>query len=111
MRAVRARKFPVETRFAHAGLAKPFHRDGTKRLDLDVPLAEADRVGGEQRRPGPRELLHPGREVRRLADGGVVQVEIAADRAYHHLARVEAHADLDIEPVGAPEFASLACSC
>ena len=42
-----------------------------------------------------RQLFHAGGEVAGLADGRVVHVQVVADRADDHLARVEAHADLD----------------
>ena len=66
------------------------HRHRPQRRDLDVPLGEPQRVGGEEAAPARRELLHPGRQVRGLADGGVVHAEIAPDGPDHHLARVQA---------------------
>jgi hypothetical protein len=44
-------------------------------------------------------LLHARGQVRRLADGGVVHVEVTADGAHHDLARVETDADLDVDAV------------
>ena len=46
-------------------------------------------------RAGARELLHPRGQVRRLADRGVVHVEIAADGANDDLAGVQPDPDLD----------------
>jgi hypothetical protein len=42
--------------------------------------------------------------VRRLADGGIIHVEIVADGPHHHLATVEAHANLDRQPLRAPHL-------
>jgi hypothetical protein len=47
--------------------------------------------------PGGGQLLHPGCQVRRLAHGGVVHAEVATDGAHHYLARVQTHADLDLD--------------
>jgi hypothetical protein len=50
-------------------------------------------VGGEQDAAGLRELLHAGGEMRALAHGGVVHVQIVADRADDDLPRVEPDPD------------------
>jgi hypothetical protein len=41
-----------------------------------------------------RYLLHAGRQVRRLTDRRVINVEVAPNRAHDHFARIEADADL-----------------
>src|ERR1043166_8421005 len=41
--------------------------------------------------------------MRGLADGGVVHVEIVADRAHHHLAGIEPDADLHLAAMSAPD--------
>ena len=51
--------------------------------------------------PARRELFHPGRQVRGLADRGVVHVEIAADGPDHDRARVQPDANLERDAVGA----------
>ena len=77
------------------------HGHRPQRHDLDIPLREPQRVGGEEASPACRELFHPGRQVRGLADRGVVHVEIAADGPDHDLARVQPDADLERDAVGA----------
>ena len=51
-----------------------------------------------------RELLHPRGEMRRLADSGVVHVEIVPYGADDDLTRVEADADLHVDAVSAASF-------
>jgi hypothetical protein len=46
--------------------------------------------------------------VSRLAHGRVVHAQIAADRADHDLARIEADANLDLHPVQAPRVVRVA---
>jgi hypothetical protein len=60
----------------------------TRFVGRDAELEQHDRAGIGK-------LLHPRREMRRLAYGRVVHVEIAADGAHDDLARVEPDADLD----------------
>ena len=75
-----------------------------ERLHLDVALGEAQRLAGDQGRAGPGELLHARGQVRRLADGGVVHVQVAVDGAHDHLARVEADADLHVDALAPAQF-------
>jgi hypothetical protein len=84
-------------------LAEPLHAHRPQRLHLDVALGEAQRAGREAAAARAGELFHPGRDVRGLADGGVVQVQVAADGAHHDLARVEPDPDLDRDTVGASD--------
>ena len=58
--------------------------------------------------PGVGHLLHAGGEVRGLADRGVVHAQVAADRAHHDLAGVEADADLDRDALGAAHLLGVA---
>jgi hypothetical protein len=79
------------------------HRHRPERLDLYVAFGQPQRIRGQERAPGVRELLHPGGEVCGLPDRGVVHVEVAADRPHHDLARVEPDPDLDTaDAVDAP---------
>ena len=82
---------------------QPLDRHRAERLHLDVPFRQAEGVGGQERRARAGELLHAGGQVGGLADGRVVHVEVARDRAHHHLAGVEAHPGLDGDAVGLPE--------
>ena len=67
--------------------------------DVDESLGEPERLAGQSRRPGRRELLHARGQMRRLADRGVVHAEITADGANDHFARIESDADLDLDTV------------
>jgi hypothetical protein len=51
-------------------------------------------------------LLHPGGDVRRVADGGVIHTEIVADATDDHRARVEADAHPDGRPVAGLDLAA-----
>ena len=77
------------------GVGEPLHRHGAERLHLDVALGQRQRLGRDHDRAGIGELLHPRGQVRRLADGRVVHVEIAADGAHDDLPGVQPDADLD----------------
>ena len=46
--------------------------------------------------------------MRRLTDGGVVHPKVAADRAHHHLARIEADADQHLDAVRTPQILGVA---
>jgi hypothetical protein len=84
------------------------HRHRPEGRHRDVALGQAPALGGEQRRAGTGEPLHLRGQVRRLADRGVLHAQVAANRAHHHLARVEPDADLHVEPLGATQLAGQA---
>ena len=73
---------------------QPLHGHRPERFDLNVAFGQLQGVAGDQRGAGFRHLLHPGGEMGRLPDGGVVHVEVTADRAHDDLTGVEAHANL-----------------
>jgi hypothetical protein len=85
-------------------VSEPLHRYGAERFHGDVALGQRQCLGRDHNRAGIGELLHPRGEVRRLADGRVVHVEVAPDRAHDHLARVQPDADLDHRRVRAPHL-------
>jgi len=89
-------------------LAEALDRHRAERDDLDEALGQVQRPGGEPDAAGGGELLHAGRQVRGLAHGGVVHAEIAADRAHHDVAGVEADADLDFHALGAAKLIRVA---
>jgi hypothetical protein len=89
-------------------LRQPLHRHWSQRLDLNESLRELQRLAGQQDAPWRRELLHGGGQVRRLADGGVVHVQVVADGPHHHLPAVEAHAHLHRDAVRAPHLLAVA---
>ena len=74
-------------------------RHGAQGGDPHQPLRQPQRLGGQTNAPGRGQLLHPGRQVRGLAQGRVVHVQVVANGADHHFARVEAHADLHLHAV------------
>ena len=55
-------------------------------------------------RPRRGELLHAGRQVRGLAHGRVVHVQIIPNGAHHHFPGIEADADAQLQPLGAPHL-------
>jgi hypothetical protein len=81
-------------------LGQALDRHRPERPHLHEALREPQRLGRQAGGPGRRELLHPGGEVRGLPHRGVVHVQVAADGAHDHVARVEADADLDLDADG-----------
>ena len=84
------------------GVDHALDRDRAERFHGDHALDESQRRRGQEDAAGHGELLHAGGQMRGLADGGVVHVQIAPDRPHDDLARVEPHADLHVHAVGAP---------
>src|SRR4029453_15881113 len=82
-------------------LGESLDRHRAERGDLDEALAEVERLGGEPDAAGCRQLLHAGGQVRSLPHGRVVHAQVAADRADHAVAGVEADADLHLEALRA----------
>ena len=72
---------------------------GPKGLTLDQSLCQPQGVGRQSNGPRGCELFHAGRQVRGLADGRVVHMEIVADGPYHDLAGVEADPNLHFDPM------------
>ena len=93
------------------GLCEPLHRDRADGLHGDVALGKRERVGGEPYGPRGGELLHPRREVGRLADRGVIHPEVAADRAHDDLAGIEPDANLDFDAMGTADLLRVAPDC
>jgi hypothetical protein len=81
---------------------------GPSGLTWTKPSGQAQRVAGEPDAAGRRELLHTGRQVGGLADGGVVHAQIAADRPHHDVARVETDADLHLHALRAAQLFRIA---
>ena len=95
---------PPTSSYTVVGVRQALQGTRPDRGDLDVALGQLQRVAGDQRRAGLRHLLHPGGEMGRLADRGVVHVEIAADRSHHHLTGIEPDPNLDIDALAPPEL-------
>ena len=62
-------------------------------------LGERESAGGQEARSGIGQLLHPRREMGGLAHRGVVHAEVGANGPDNHLARVQADADTDGDPL------------
>jgi len=86
------------------GLRQPPDRNRAQGRHLKEALGEPQRLGGQPDRPRRSELLHPRREVRRLADGRVVHAQVTSDRPDDDLAGVEPHADLHLQAVRSPQL-------
>ena len=94
-------------------LGQPLDRHRAERTGLDEALGQPEGLGGEADRAGGGDLLHPSCQVDRLAQGGVVQVQVVGDHPHDDLAAVQPdpHADLDAVPLagllGVPRHALL----
>ena len=64
----------------------------------DVSFHEPQHRGSRIDQAGRRQLLHSCRQMRRLTAGGVVHVEIAANRSHDHITTVQPYPDLDRTP-------------
>ena len=73
---------------------EPLHGNRPERSDLDIAFSQLEGFAGDQHGSGLRHLLHPGGEMGRQPDGGVIHVQITADGPHDYLARIEPHADL-----------------
>ncbi len=82
-------------------VGQPLDLSRAEGLEVNEALHQPERLGREQDGSRRGQLLHAGRQVGGLAYRGVVHVQVAADGTHHHLARVEADADLDLRAVGA----------
>jgi hypothetical protein len=82
---------------------EPLDRHRAQRSGLHVALGQPEGLRGGQHGAGGGHLLHPRGQVRGLADRGVVHAQVAADRAHHDLAGVEADPDLDRNALGPPQ--------
>jgi hypothetical protein len=89
-------------------LGDALDRDRSERFHVHEPLRQPDRLGREAGYPGGRELLHARRQVRGLSDRRVVHAQVAADRADHDVARVDADADLDLDAMAAAHLLGVA---
>ena len=79
------------------GRGQPLDGHRAQGGDLDPALRQPQGVGRQPNAPGRRELFHAGRQVRGLANGGVVHVQIVANGPHHHLPRVQADPDLHLD--------------
>ena len=90
------------------GLWQPPDGKPPQGVDLDESL---DQPEGRRRQPDTprgRELLHTRGQMRGLADGGIVHVQVVANRPHHDFPRVEPDAHLHLQTVGAAHLLSIA---
>src|SRR5262245_34588450 len=73
---------------------EPLHGDRPQSSDLDIAFGQLQSLASDQCGTGFRHLLHSSCKMRRLADGGVVHVQVTADGAHDHLAGIEPYANL-----------------
>ena len=108
-----ARRRGLETGAGQAGpdqlkcldwLTQPLDRRRTERVDLNKALDQVKRPLGEPDTTGRRELLHAGRQVRGLADGGVVHAQIATNGAHDDVPGVDPDADLHLHALRAAKL-------
>ena len=76
------------------GRVQPPHRHRAQRARGDPAGGQRDGVAGGEGGPGGGRLLHPRGQVHGRPHRGVGHGEVVLDRAHHHLARVQPHADL-----------------
>src|SRR6516162_1597885 len=69
------------------GLVQPLHRRQAKGPHLEITLRKTQCVHGETDSARRGELFHPRGQMRRLAYGGVVHAQVAADGPDHDLTR------------------------
>ena len=79
---------------ASTGRETPLTCHRANRFDLNESFYLPQRGSRHQCRSTRRKLLHPGRQVRRMAQSGIVDIEIVADGTHHNFAGIQADADL-----------------
>ena len=90
------------------GSARPLTGTGPSAVHPHQPLHQPQRRRRQQNAARRGELFHAGGQMRGLAHGRVVHVQVIANGAHHHLAAVEAHAHLHQQPLGAPHLLGIA---
>ncbi len=90
---------PLELVDPHRHADAP-HRRRPAIAQREEAFDEPRRVLRQVHRPRRRQLLHARREPHRVPHGGVVHAQVLADPPQHDLARVEPHADGELEAAG-----------
>ena len=86
--------------YASTGLASPLTAVGPRACTRMNPSASARVAGAMRMDSGPRQLLHPRRQVGRPSHRAVVHAQVAADRAHDDLPGVEADPHLQRDARG-----------
>jgi hypothetical protein len=87
---------------------KDFHRFGQspdrklpQGIDLDQPFGESERSGSQPNTTWRGELFHTRRQMRGLADSGIIHMQAAVNRPHHDFPRVEPDARQHLQAMGA----------
>ncbi len=83
------------------GLGEALHAHESERLGVEEAFGQPVRLDRHEDRVRRRRLLHARRQVGGFADGRVVEMQIAADRADEHLAGIEPDTDRQRRPAAA----------
>ena len=90
------------------GLCQALDRDRSQSVHPHQAFHQPQRRGRQQDAAGGGELFHACGQVRRLADGRVVHMQIVANGAHHYLTSVEPDPDLHRQSLRAPHLLSIA---
>ena len=77
-------------------------------VDLDEALSQPERRRGQPDTARGGELLHARRQMRGLAHGGVVHVQVVANGPHHDVAGIEPHPGLHLQTVGPAHLLGIA---
>ena len=80
------------------------HRHRPERGDPDQSLGQAQGLRSQANAARRGKLLHARRHVRSLTNSRVVHVQVVANGAHHHFARVQPDANLHLDAVRAPHL-------
>jgi len=86
------------------GLCQALDGDRSQGVHPHQPFHQSQRRGRQQDAAGGGKLFHARGQVRRLAHGRVIHVQIIANGAHYHLTRVEPDTDLHRQSLRVPYF-------
>ena len=89
------------------GLADAFDVELAEVVEVEVAGHELGGLLGEIRPTRLRQGLHPLRQPHRMANRGVFDAQVLADRTHHDLARVDAHPHREAQPVAAAHLGGI----
>jgi hypothetical protein len=87
---------------------QPFDRKRSQSVDLHEALNQSEGRCGQPDTTTSGELLHARCQMGRLADGGIVRVQVVPDGADHDFTRIEPDANLYLQTVRAAYLLSIA---
>ena len=90
------------------GLGQPPDGKLSQGVDLHEALGQPEGRGSQPDTPRGRELLHTRGQMRGLADGGIVHMQVVANRPHHDFPGVEPDAHLHLQTVGAAHLLGIA---